>query len=181
MPKKEDKKDSASLERAASIVEPINEWLDTTQGKIAGAGVAGLATLMTARDAINRAYFKSMNKPGADTFTDLQTERDQKIGEVVAPVKKGIEVPDAMDRVAVINRQYDTKLAERRRLMGIHSIFDEAKALKRHQWMEVLMSTGAVAAVGAILAINSNRDIAQRQKELDEAVENKVSGTSPSA
>ena len=143
-------------------------WLDSTAAKLAGAGAALAATLLTARVAISNAFFKTMNKESAGTFHDLQKKRDEAIAAVTAPAKENIPVFNAMDRVREINREYDSSYKHRRQLLNINGVFDEMKALKRHQWFEVLFATGAVAsvAVGAIIAIASSRDAARKEDRI---------------
>ncbi len=166
-----------------SAVHPrsgLSAWLDSTTAKVTGAVVAIGATLITARTEISRAFFKSTNKGANGAFTDLQKIRDDGINAVTNDAKFGRPVPDAMDRIKKITVEYDRAYMERRKMLGIRnmfnplSVFDEAKALKRHQWLEVIFATAAVAsiAVGAILTISSSRGA---EKRLDDLEENKSS------
>lgn len=143
--------------------------LDAPAVKIGGVVVALAATWITFRDAISRAFFKSMNKGDGGAFADLQNKRDNAINEITAPARKGVLVPDAMDKVNAVVKEYDRAYFKRRNMLGIGSVFDEMKALKRHQWMEVMFATGAVAsvAVGAILAIASGRDAVIKKEQIE--------------
>lgn len=146
-----------------------NSILDAPAVKIGGVVAALGATWITFRDAVSRAFFKSMNKGDGGAFADLQTTRDNAINEITAPARKGVPVPNAMDKVNAVVKEYDRAYFKRRKMLGIGSVFDEMKALKRHQWMEVMFATGAVAsvAVGAILAIASGRDAALKNEQLE--------------
>ena len=153
-----------------------NSLLDAPATKIGGVVLALGATWITFRDAVSRAFFKSMNKGEGGAFADLQNKRDNAINAITADTHKGISVPNAMDKVNEVVKEYDQAYLKRRELLGIHSVLDEMKALKRHQWMEVIFATGAVAsvAVGAILAIASGRGAAIKQENLGH--ENEKSG-----
>lgn len=151
-----------------------NSFLDSPAVKTGGVVAALGATWITFRDAVSRAFFKSMNKGDGGAFADLQNTRDNAINTITAPAHKGIPVPDAMDRINSVVREYDRAYLERRKMLGIGSVFDEMKALKRHQWMEVIFATGAVAsvAVGAILAIASGRGAAIKNDQLERKADN---------
>jgi len=147
--------------------------VDSTPAKIAGAAAGVIATMVTARDAISRAFFKTMNKGRNGAFYDLQKTRDEAIGEITAPAKRGEFVPDAMDRVQKVIEKYDAEYIKRRKLLNIKGIGDEMKAIKQHQWWEIVFATGAVAtlAVGAIITIASNRDAIRKTDTLEEEAE----------
>ena len=154
-------------------------WLDSPTVKAGGAVAAVAATYFMATDAIRRAFFKTMNKGTNGAFHDLQDARDKAISEIVAPAKSGHSVPDAMDRVKEINSIYDNAYLERRKLLNIKGTIDEMKALKHHQWIEAIFATGAVAsvAVGAILAIASNRETALKSAKIagkDDSIDQKT-------
>jgi hypothetical protein len=149
--------------------QPTRSWFDTTTAKLTGAVVAVGATLITARDAISRAFFKTLNKiPGRDAtpeqraahgaFTQLQNTRDFEINKVIVRFDDGekLNVPKEINK---ISKQYDIDLRARRKELGFTGVFQEAKTLRHHQWLEVAFATGAVAsvAVGAIMAIASGR------------------------
>ncbi len=147
----------------------VRSWIDSPAARLVGVGVTMAATLVAFRDAVSRAFFKSMNKGEHGAFADLQHTRDAAINAITKPVCSGNPVPDAMDKVHAVVKRYDQAYLQRRKLLGIHGVFDEMKALKRHQWMEVLFTAGAVAsvAVGAIIAIASGRDVVRKQDRLE--------------
>lgn len=130
---------------------------------LAGAIVA---TAVTAHDAMARALFKSLNK--ADAFTDLQDKRGKGIKNAIQRRLSGEDV-DVAKEVQRHNADYFTAQTERWNTLKINSIGTKWKLLKPHQHMEVMMATGAVAAVamGAIFALASSRDIAQKQEEIE--------------
>jgi hypothetical protein len=146
-----------------------HSWLDTTAAKVGGALFAVAATLITAKDAVSRAFFKTVNKGENGAFADLQKIREEKIGAVLAKKGTGIDIPTEIGK---ISKQYDKELAARKAELGFSSIFKQAKVLKRHQWLEVAFATGAVAsvAVGAIMAIASARG---KVKKLEEHIAQK--------
>lgn len=150
-----------------------NAWLDAPSTKIGGAAFAVGATVVTARDAISRGFFKTMNKAGSDTlggaFADLQLERDDKINAITSPAKQGVRVANATAEVERINREYHTALNTRMELLEVNNVLGKWQTLKPHQRMEVGFTTAAVAsvAVGAILAITTshNKDKADMARE----------------
>jgi hypothetical protein len=152
-------------------------WLDTTTAKVSGALFAIAATLVTARDAISRAFFKTVNKGEMGAFADLQITRDKEYNAIseaarsTKPWGQGEPVIDAPKRMAAVSREYDKALKERKKILGFNNVWDEAKVLKKHQWLEVAFATGAVAsvAVGAIMAIASSRSkVAELKNHIDQ-------------
>jgi len=172
-------------------------WMDSTMTQLAGAATAVGFTLATARHAISQAFHNSMNRGDDGTFKWLQGDRNRGINaisgkmlnnptirpqellgtikdpQIHAIVKDALaaESVDVMGKVKDINRIYDTSYRDFRKKLGIRNgfmgVFDEMKALKHHQWMEVAFATAAVAsvAVGAIIAIASTRQTARLQEE----------------
>jgi hypothetical protein len=153
-----------------------SSWLDTTAAKVGGALFAIAATAVTARDAISRAFFKTVNKGKEGAFADLQEIRDAEYNSIskaargVAGWEHGTAVADAPKRMAEVSKKYDGALKKRREMLGFNNVWDEAKVLKKHQWLEVGFATAAVAsvAVGAIMAIASARG---KSKKLEEHLE----------
>jgi hypothetical protein len=153
-----------------------HSWFDTTAAKVTGVAFALGATYITARDAISRGFFKTVNKGEQGAFMDIQKTRDDAIAEATNAAKgsggktHGVAVADAKTKIREAVKAYDKELAVRRKLLGFNNVFDEMTALKKHQWLEVAFATGAVAsvAVGAIMAIASSRS---KVKKLEEQVE----------
>ena len=91
------------------------------------------------------------------------------------PVKLGTSnnVLNAPELIGEIGKEYDRKLLIRKASLGFTNVFKEAKVLKRHQWWEVVFATSAVAvgAVGAIIAIASSRDAANKEDTLAKDIE----------
>jgi len=140
-------------------------WFDTMTAKVAGVIFAIAATVITFRDAVSRAFFKTVNKdPVNGAFADLQIERENKIAAALAKRGTDANIPK---EIAKAGKEYDKALRIRRNELGFTGVFKEASVLKKHQWLEVGFATAAVAsvAVGAIMAIASSRSTAKKHAE----------------
>jgi len=158
----------------AQIQQPPS-WLDSATAKVAGVGIAVAATYVTGRDAISRAFFKTVNKGDEGAFADLQREREIANAKVHEPARlsKFVHVSDAPEKIGAISREYDRQLRIRKAQLGFTNVFKEAKVLKKHQWWEVAFATSAVAigAVGALIAISSSRDTVRKEDSLTKDIE----------
>ena len=132
--------------------EKKTSWFDTAAAKLTAAVFAIGATLITARDAISRGFFKTVNKGPNGAFVDIQNERDAAIAAVTAPArskKNPVSVANAPQEIRKINQQYEEAYKTRRKLLNFDGAFDEWKALKTHQRWEVAFASAAVASISA--------------------------------
>src|SRR5262249_17822959 len=146
------------------------QFMDSAPVQLSGLAIAIGATIVSAVNGINSAFFKSVNKAGG--FIDLQEKRDREIGKVLEQAKQGVDL-DVLGAIEKSNTRYSEKLAARMNQFKAGSVYDKWRTIRPHQKLEVAMTTGAVGtlALGAVIAIASGRDTARERDELE--VENK--------
>jgi hypothetical protein len=164
--------DSSNADNAGGAPAPVKKhgFLDSGLADLTAAGISILSGMTAAWISINNSFFKN-----AEKYDVIEAEREMRDSKWIELKHKNITGHKLIEGVEQIEHEYSKGVGKRLKDLGVYYPWEKWHMLRPHQKTEVALSVAAVSgvAIGAMVNLRSNRNVAQRQN----AIEQKVNDT----